>query len=237
LLLTARPPNDPIPKDLIHNSLSNLSTTAYEITHVESGSYVELITALKKHQESNCFHVLHLDMHGTVLTPKQLRQTYADLVAYELDNRCHGLESIPRSDHPDFEKPTTYLWFNHNDVTIPISAAEIAPQLGAYGVPLIVLNACQSGEVPHGDAPLTSNLVEWGAFPCVGFQHPLTAACAMIFFGKFYTELASSPGNRNFVKAVREARQALIDTQTRGSLDIHDWWLPVLYAVPGSQSI
>lgn len=238
LWVTARHPKEDFKKDAVLAEVrESLPTDQVDLKVIESGSFLEMINALEEHIRTPKYHVLHLDMHGIVCSPAELRSKYGQSDLWVMDYRQAGLGNLPNPGHDNYEEETPFVLFNQGDKVMPVSAAELSARLAVPGVPLVVLNACQSATVPAANPSLIAHLVQAGGFPAVGFQQPTTLACTHLFFKTFYRTLLSNPNGRDVQEAVHRGRRDLHDNLMRSSLGIIDWWLPVLYTMPGRRTL
>jgi hypothetical protein len=238
LWVTARHPKGDFKKDAVLAEVGNsLPKDQVDIKVIESGGFLEMIRALEEHTQTPKYHVLHLDMHGIVSSPAELRSKYGQSNLWAMDYREAGLGNLPNRGDNNYDLETSFVLFNQGDKVMPVSAAELSARLAVPGVPLVVLNACQSATVPAAKPSLIAHLVQAGGFPAVGFQQPTTLACTHLFFKTFYQTLLSNTNRRDIQESVHRGRRELHDTLMRGSLGIIDWWLPVLYTMPGRRTL
>jgi hypothetical protein len=238
LWVTARHPKEDFKKDAVLAEVGNsLPKDQVDIKVIESGGFLEMIRALEEHTRTPKYHVLHLDMHGIVSSPAELRSKYGQSDSWAMDYREAGLGNLPNRGDNNYDLETSFVLFNQGDRVMPVSAAELSARLAVPGVPLVVLNACQSATVPAANPSLIAHLVQAGGFPAVGFQQPTTLACTHLFFKTFYRTLLSNPNGRDVQEAVHRGRRDLHDNLMRGALGIIDWWLPVLYTMPGRRTL
>jgi tetratricopeptide (TPR) repeat protein len=100
--------------------------------------------ALSQHLEAqgaNFYHIIHLDMHGALLTHKQVEKPSAV-------NRYLFKGRYGRDDLQPFEGVKAFLAFegeNPGKVDL-VEASELAALLTGKGIPVCILNACQSGK-------------------------------------------------------------------------------------------
>jgi hypothetical protein len=238
LWVIARHPREDFEKDAVLAEVrESLPTDQVDLKVIESGGFLEMIRALEEHTRTPKYHVLHLDMHGIVSSPAELRSKYGQSDSWAMDYREAGLGNLPNRGDNNYDLETSFVLFNQGDRVMPVSAAELSARLAVPGVPLVVLNACQSATVPAANPSLIAHLVQAGGFPAVGFQQPTTLACTHLFFKTFYRTLLSNPNGRDVQEAVHRGRRDLHDNLMRGALGILDWWLPVLYTMPGRRTL
>ncbi len=244
LWVTARHSKEDFKKDAVLAEVrASLPTDQVDLKVIETGSFVEMIQVLDEHTRNPKYHVLHLDMHGIVSSPAELRSKFGQSSLWAMDYREAGLGNLPNRGDSNYDVDTSFVLFNREDKVMPVSAAELSARLAVPGVPLVVLNACQSATVPASapdpavQSSLIAHMVQAGGFPAVGFQQPTTLACTHLFFKTFYRTLLSNPNVRDIQESVHRGRRELYYNMMRGSLGIQDWWLPVLYTMPGRRML
>ncbi|TAX63352.1 tetratricopeptide repeat protein [Rhizobium ruizarguesonis] len=115
-----------------------------------------------------------------------------------------------------------------------VSADQFALIVGQAKVPLVVLNACQSGMVGEGEAAVeaavATRLIESGAASVVAMGYSVYAVAAAEFMTAFYENLFAG---RTVSEAVAEGRKRLYRRKDRpspkGPLPLEDWIVPVHY--------
>ncbi|MEI3652409.1 MAG: tetratricopeptide repeat protein [Dolichospermum lemmermannii FEM_B0920] len=112
--------------------------------------------ALSQHLEAkgaNFYHIIHLDMHGALLTCEQVEKPSAV-------NRYLFKGRYGRDDLQPFDGVKAFLAFegeNQGKVDL-VEASELAALLTGKGIPVCILNACQSGK--QVKSPLPNPLLE-----------------------------------------------------------------------------
>lgn len=113
----------------------------------------------------------------------------------------------------------------------PVPASDFAETLRAGRVPVVVLNACQSGAL--GDetrAAVATRLLAEGTSSVVAMGYSVYVVAAAEFMTAFYDGLFSGS---SVAAAVREGRQRMSRNRMRpspkGMLDLEDWMVPVHY--------
>jgi tetratricopeptide (TPR) repeat protein len=107
--------------------------------------------ALSQHLEekgANFYHIIHLDMHGALLTHKQVEKPSAV-------NRYLFKGRYGRDDLQPFDGVKAFLAFegeNQGKVDL-VEASELAALLTGKGIPVCILNACQSGKQVKSPLP------------------------------------------------------------------------------------
>lgn len=112
-----------------------------------------------------------------------------------------------------------------------VRAARVAQALAAAEIPLVVLNACESGAIPRDvEGALAVQMLKAGVGSVVAMSHKVYAAAAATFVTAFYSHLLSGG---SVVDAVSAGRLALarqpLRPSARGLLPLSDWAVPVHY--------
>ena len=113
----------------------------------------------------------------------------------------------------------------------PVSASRVAQVLAAARVPVVVLNACQSGAVGKQlEAAVATRLLQGGAASVVAMAYSVYAVAAAEFMAAFYERLFAGD---TVSAAVTAGRQQLFRHELRpspkGDLPLADWLVPVHY--------
>jgi tetratricopeptide (TPR) repeat protein len=122
-----------------------------------------------------------------------------------------------------FEKP--------NGGPDDVPASRVAQVLAAAGVPVVVLNACQSGAVGKDlEAAVATRLLRAGVASVVAMAYTVYAVAAAEFMAAFYERLFAGG---TVTAAVTAGRQRLYQRNLRpspkGELPLADWLVPVHY--------
>jgi tetratricopeptide (TPR) repeat protein len=114
-----------------------------------------------------------------------------------------------------------------------VHAQDLAAELRAYGVPLMVLDACQTARAEIDPASsVAARLLEEGVGSVIAMSHTVLVETARRFVTAFYQALAQ--GGR-VGDAMLSAQAALFADPFRGKkmgagdLELQDWFVPVLY--------
>ncbi len=123
-----------------------------------------------------------------------------------------------------------------------VDANQLGNLLSNCGVPLMVLNACQSATQQETNpyASIAARLIRAGIGSVLAMNYSVLVAAARLFVGAFYGALANGD---SVGRAIDEARGALMAdprrhtitrTEADGSLTeitvrLYDWFLPALY--------
>ena len=157
------------------------------------------------------YHIVHFDGHGGYNgeAPEGVGNLYTGpegLLVFETD-----------SGEPD-----------------PIDTTRLAQLLAEYRIPIMVMNACQSGmidtRVQGTFASVATGLLKAGIRSVVAMGYSLYVSGAKKFVPAFYERLFSTS---RVSEAVRAGRKKMLERPERdcivGSLPLRDWVVPVLY--------
>ncbi|HTC74966.1 MAG TPA: CHAT domain-containing protein, partial [Edaphobacter sp.] len=113
-----------------------------------------------------------------------------------------------------------------------VNSLDLGQALAACGVPLFVLNACQSAQEGKADpfASVASQLVATGASGVVAMSYSVYVGAASRFMERFYQQLAE---HASLSEAVGAARLRLFSEPGRqsvaGEIELRDWIVPALF--------
>ena len=172
-----------------------------------------LATALKQAQEAGePFQIVHFDGHGVLAG--------------------HRLGGAPAAGMYQDAGPEGVLVFQGPDGGADrVPASRVAQVLAAARVPVVVLNACQSGAVGKElEAAVATRLLQGGAASVVAMAYSVYAVAAAEFIAAFYERLFAGD---TISAAVTAGRQQLFRHDRRpspkGELPLADWLIPVHY--------
>lgn len=217
------------------DGLENLETpVAVEI--VRPGTYRALCDALEAKPKGH-YHLVHLDLHGAVLTHAQAEtnQLEASPLTYRIGNRYGRGPLKPFDGHKGFlafelEAPTPEnREKRHCDL---VAADELATLMQSHRVPVVVLNACQSGkQVGDQESSLGARLMQAGAASVVAMGYSVTVSAAEAMMPVLYQSLLRGEA---IGTALAKARLRLFNDKRRQAcferqIALEDWMLPVLY--------
>ena len=230
LVVTARPGEE---NDVNHRTISRPLIEAIQTSQLRVK--VDLLRpatfeALSKHLEEKgdgFYHIVHLDMHGAVMSYEELQSMPPDRFTF----RAFG-QDVER-----FEGRRGFLSFEsgtpgQSDLRI---AAELAALLKGKNVPVCILNACQSAKQVKGDERETSlgaALMAAGMQTVLAMGYSVTVSAAEILMTTLYQQLFAQ---KSLDEAIRLGRKALSDRQERKTgfvnktIKLEDWLLPVVY--------
>ena len=137
--------------------------------------------------EGQPFQIVHFDGHGVLVGPGRRAPGSGAPIAY----RGSEVEGVLA-----FEKP--------GGGSDEVSAATFAQVLRAAEVPVVVLNACQSGAVgTELEAAVATRLLQEGAASVVAMGYTVYAVAAAEFMAAFYERLFAGDGITQAVGAGR----------------------------------
>ena len=181
------------------------------------------------------YHIVHFDGHGV----------YADLAKTTLSSWLSSLSAVTLGGQSSGKHG--YLLFEHpsEDKMRPVDGQTLGQLLHDHGVPLLVLNACQSAMHEATAAPKTTDgvhdeiraigslaqaVVDQGIPAVLGMRYSVYVVTAAQYVGQLYAALASG---RSFGQAASEGRKHLhlnpdrwLGLQPR---PLQDWFVPVIY--------
>ncbi|MCP4250269.1 MAG: CHAT domain-containing protein [bacterium] len=181
------------------------------------------------------YHILHFDGHGT----------YADLSKSPLADWAAALSSVTLGAEQSGKHG--YLLFEHpsEDKMRPVDGQTLGRLLHDNGVPVLVLNACQSAMHEATAAPKTANgvhdevraigslaqtVIDQGIPAVLGMRYSVYVVTAAQYIGQLYAALAKG---RGFGQAATAGRKHLqlnpdrwVGLQPR---PLQDWFVPVVY--------
>ena len=185
------------------------------------------------------YHIVHFDGHGCYedLSKTPLADWLKAINALTLGSRNSGKHGYLLFEHPGSEEKMR-----------PVSGAELGQLLHDNGVPVLVLNACQSamheaaGE-PEKPSPadnvhekiraigsLAQAVIDQGIPAVLGMRYSVFVVTAAQYIGQLYAALAQG---RPFGQAASEGRKHLARNPDRSvglqPRPLQDWFVPVVY--------
>lgn len=228
LLVTSRPNGK---HDVAYRTISQPLLTAVQnsklpvqIDLLRPATYQALIQHLQNHANGT-YHILHFDVHGSVLDYASL-QKGATTGAFFFDQSYGTTKLEPYNG----EKAFLFLDGDDNKAQ-PIEAADLKVLLARHGIPVVVLNACQSAKQSSQQECLGSLLMQAGIQGVVAMAYSVTVSAATLFVKTLYEQLLN---HSDFNAATRRARFELHQDKNRNAyhnqvIALEDWLLPVSY--------
>ncbi|MFZ1403139.1 MAG: CHAT domain-containing protein, partial [Anaerolineae bacterium] len=205
-----------------------------QVDILRPGTYEALVRHLEAVQERagpGYYHVIHFDVHGGLLTFDQFDRLEKELTAQQLVYQTprYGRPHLPR-----YDGVKAFLFLEHGLAghADPVEATELAGLLQVHGVPIVVLNACQSGmQVGERETSLGSQLMQAGVQMVLAMGYSVTVSAAERLMAEFYRELF---GGASLAAALRSGRLELHNRKERRAyfnqtIELEDWLLPVVY--------
>lgn len=181
------------------------------------------------------YHIVHFDGHGM----------YADLSKSKLAEWAAALSSVTLGSETTGKHG--YLLFEHpgDDTMRPVDGQRLGQLLHDNGVPVLVLNACQSAMHEATAAPKTAKdvhdevraigslaqaVMDQGIPAVLGMRYSVYVVTAAHYVGQLYAALAKG---RSFGQAATEGRKHLHLNPDRWvglqPCPLQDWFVPVAY--------
>jgi tetratricopeptide (TPR) repeat protein len=158
------------------------------------------------------YHILHFDGHGTF-----------------------GVGAGGGADPLRFRGPEQgYLLFEGaSDDERLVSAAAFGEAIDEAGVPLVVFNACRSGQLGSEvgpEATVATRLMQSGTAAVVAMSYSVYVRAAAEFMAAFYEALfQGEPVTRAVARGRRRLRDRPLRPSPKGDLPLKDWCVPVHY--------
>jgi tetratricopeptide (TPR) repeat protein len=197
---------------------------------VRPGTYEALVRHLDQARIDHgvgYYHVVHFDVHGAVLGFEELQQGG--------QGGRHLFQA--RFGRPDLKpypglKGFLFLESGPDNRADPVVAEELAQLLLTHQVPIVILNACQSGkQIGAQETSLGEHLMRAGARQVLAMAYSISVSAAESLMRALYQRLFEG---RDVARALCGARAELWNRKTRRAyfdqeIDLEDWLLPVLY--------
>ncbi|MEO0967426.1 MAG: tetratricopeptide repeat protein [Cyanobacteria bacterium J06639_18] len=185
------------------------------------------------------YHVIHFDCHGALMEYGEIEEG-VQRNRYVYQNRYGRYDLEPY----DGVKAFLFLEGESKGEADPVEAQELADLLTGKGIPVCILNACQSAkQVKSGDegdekeqadsreTSLGSRLMTAGMQMVVAMGYSVTVSAAAIVMEQLYRHLFN---NKSINEAIRLGRGELFRRKGRKAyfnktIDLEDWLLPLVY--------
>ncbi len=211
--------------------------TRFDITALRPPTYEQLQQTLTDAKEAGqAFHIVHFDGHGmyTDLRETNLSSWLGQLSSLMLGGKSNGKHGFLLFEHPTNEEKMR-----------PVPGEELGQLLHDTGVPVLVLNACQSAmheaiakpdtaknvhDEVRAIGSLAQAVVDQGIPAVLGMRYSVFVVTAAQYIGELYAALAKG---RGFGQAASEARKHLQRNPERWvslhGRNLQDWFVPVIY--------
>ncbi|MGK7894017.1 MAG: CHAT domain-containing protein, partial [Xenococcus sp. (in: cyanobacteria)] len=192
--------------------------------------------ALERHlteKGNGYYHIVHFDTHGSLME-------YEYIEAGLQNNRYIYQQRFGRQDIQPYEGTKAFIFLEGESKykADPVEAEELAALLTGKGIPVCILNACQSGKqiasatTDNRETSLGNRLMAAGMDMVVAMGYSVTVTAAQILMEQVYSHLFESS---DFNQAIRLGRRELWNRKTRQAsynftIDLEDWMLPVVYS-------
>ncbi len=209
----------------------------FDIIALRPPTYEQLQKTLTDAKEAgHPFHIVHFDGHGAYmdLQGTALAAWFGQLSSLMLGGKSNGKHGYLLFEHPGSEANMR-----------PVPGEELGQLLHDTGVPVLVLNACQSAMHEAIEKPaaatdvhdevraigsLAQAVVDQGIPAVLGMRYSVFVTTAARFVGELYAALAKG---RGFGQAASEARKDLQRNPDRWvglqARPLQDWFVPVIY--------
>ncbi|NMG20577.1 tetratricopeptide repeat protein [Brasilonema bromeliae] len=209
------------------------SQLAVNVELLRPGTY----EALAKHLEEKgpgFYHIIHFDTHGALMKYNDIQKETANPYAYQLRWGRYDLQPY------EGVKAFVFLEGETKGDADPVEATELANLLMGKGIPVCLLNACQSGkqvkmedaENDYRETSLGSQLMAAGMQMVVAMGYTVMVDAAKLMMQQVYAHLFD---HKDISEAIRLGRLELFNDKKRKAyfnkhIDLEDWLLPVVYS-------
>jgi hypothetical protein len=191
-----------------------------QIDLLRPGTYRALAEHLAK-QPNGYYQIIHFDVHGALLTHAQLQQG--------VDNGRYVFENSQT-----FQDKLSFLFLEtgQDNQAEPVPAERLAHLLRACHIPMVILNACESGkQVGMTETSLSGQFMQAGLLMVLAMRYTVTASAAILLMPAFYENLFAQ---QEVATAIRLARAKLYQNKLRRDgfnqrIALEDWIIPVVY--------
>jgi tetratricopeptide (TPR) repeat protein len=217
--------------------LSDDARDAFDIHVLRPPTFEQLAKTLRLAKERNApYHIVHFDGHGVYADPRNLRDSGDVINRLKHDSSDSSAHGYLVFEDPDSENNSQF-----------VNGFRLGGLLGDSGVPVLVLNACQSAFAEARIKPATENpadareeveaygslaqaVMDAGAAGIVAMRYSVYVVTAAQFMAELYGALAR--GHR-LGEAVTSARRNMHDQPDRQiayeSRPLQDWSVPVVW--------
>ncbi|MGH8002984.1 MAG: CHAT domain-containing protein, partial [Brasilonema sp.] len=210
------------------------SQLAVNVDLLRPGTYEALARHLEE-KGTGFYHIIHFDTHGALMRYENIqKEETANPYAYQVRWGRYDLQPY------DGMKAFVFLEGETKGNADPVEATELANLLTGKGIPVCLLNACQSGkqvkmedaENDYRETSLGSQLMAAGMQMVVAMGYTVMVDAAKLMMQQVYTHLFD---NKDITEAIRLGRLELFHDKKRKAyfnkhIDLEDWLLPVVYS-------
>jgi tetratricopeptide (TPR) repeat protein len=241
LVVVARPDEE---RDVGYRTISrplleliDNSNLRVNVELLRPGTYESLSRHLQEKGEG-FYHIVHLDMHGALLNYQQVQSS-------SKPERYFYKGRYGRGDLQPFDGVKAFVCFegeSQGQVDL-VEASELAALLTGKGIPVCILNACQSGKQVNSareeglsedarETSLGSRLMTAGMQMVVAMGYSVTVSAAKLMMSQLYQHLFD---HKPMTEAIRLGRLELFNDKERKAyfnkyINLEDWLLPVVYS-------
>ncbi len=241
LVVVARPDEE---RDVGYRTISrplleliDNSNLRVNVELLRPGTYESLSKHLQE-KGAGFYHIVHLDMHGALLNYQQV-QSPSKPERYFYKGR-YG-----RGNLQPFDGVKAFVCFegeSQGKVDL-VEASELAALFTGKGIPVCILNACQSGKQVRNSASeeglsedtretsLGSRLMTAGMQMVVAMGYSVTVSASELMMSQLYQHLFD---HKPMTEAIRLGRLELFNKKERKAssiyINLEDWLLPVVYS-------
>jgi tetratricopeptide (TPR) repeat protein len=196
------------------------------------GTYKALCRHLEA-KERGYYHIIHFDVHGSLMSYEEFTR------GVEQDRYPHQ-PGYGLADIQPYQGMKAFLFLEGDSKgeAVPVEATELANLLTGRGIPVCILNACQSGkqvfvgEEDYRETSFGSCLMAAGMQVVVAMGYSVTVSAATLMMQKLYQHLFDQ---ESLAEAIRLSRLELFNSKQRKAyfnqtIDLEDWLLPVVYS-------
>ncbi|HKX30164.1 MAG TPA: tetratricopeptide repeat protein [Blastocatellia bacterium] len=202
-----------------------------QVDIVRPGTFKALsnhLEGVKERHGAGYYHVIHFDGHGSLFTHQELLSAGSKPDQFVYQSR-YGRDDLERYEG---QKAFLLLEGETGKRADPVEAGELATLLLRHQIPIVILNACQSGkQVGATETSLASRLLQAGVQTAVAMSYSVTVSAAKLMMQTLYERLFAGS---DLAAAIRRGRQELYNDKSRRAyfqqqIDLEDWLLPVVY--------
>jgi CHAT domain/ATPase family associated with various cellular activities (AAA) len=192
--------------------------------------------SLCKHLEAKgrgYYHIIHFDVHGALMSYEDITKGVEK--KHYFYQRGYGLADIQ-----PYQGMKAFLSLegDNKGEAVLVEATELTNLLAGRGIPVCILNACQSGkqvfvgEEDYRETSLGSQLMAAGMQAVVAMGYSVTVSAATLMMQQLYQHLFDK---KTLAEAIRLSRLELFNRKQRKAyfnqtIDLEDWLLPVVYS-------